>query len=60
MAGVHWQLILQKSAGCEVTGITLSENQLNYCNQKAKEMNLQNQVKFRLMDYRELKKNLIE
>ena len=46
---------IAKSAECEVTGITLSENQLNYCNQKAKEMNLQNQVKFRLMDYRELK-----
>ena len=45
---------IAKSAGCEVTGITLSENQLNYCNQKAKEMNLENQVKFRLMDYREL------
>ena len=46
---------IAKSAGCEVTGITLSENQLKYCNQKAKEMNLENQVKFRLMDYRELK-----
>ena len=46
---------IAKSAKCEVTGITLSENQLNYCNQKAKEMNLQNQVKFKLMDYRELK-----
>ena len=37
---------IAKSAKCEVTGITLSENQLNYCNQKAKEMNLQNHVKF--------------
>ena len=46
---------IAKSARCEVTGITLSENQLNYCNQKAKEMNLENQVKFKLMDYRELK-----
>ena len=45
---------IAKNAKCEVTGITLSENQLNYCNQKAKEMNLQNQVKFKLMDYREL------
>ena len=40
--------------GGEVTGITLSENQLNYCTQKAKELNLENQVKFKLMDYREL------
>ena len=46
---------IAKSAKCEVTGITLSENQLNYCNQKAKENNLENQIKFKLMDYRELK-----
>ncbi len=39
---------------CEVVGITLSENQLNYSNQKAKELNLENQVRFKLMDYREL------
>ena len=45
---------IAKSAKCEVTGITLSENQFNYCNQKIKEMNLENQVKFKLMDYREL------
>ena len=35
-----------------VTGITLSENQLEYSNNKAKELNLANQVKFKLMDYR--------
>ena len=46
---------IAKSASCEVTGITLSENQLRYCEQKAKEMNLENQVKFKLMDYRELR-----
>ena len=45
---------IAKSAQCEVTGITLSEKQLNYCTQKAKELNLENQVKFKLMDYREL------
>ena len=28
---------IAKSANCEVTGITLSENQLKYCKQKAKE-----------------------
>ncbi len=39
---------------CEVVGITLSENQLNYSNQKAKDLNLENQVRFKLMDYREL------
>jgi len=37
-----------------VTGITLSENQLKYSNNKAKEINLGNQVEFKLMDYREL------
>ena len=45
---------IAKNTQCEVTGITLSENQLNYCIQKAKKMNLENQIKFRLMDYREL------
>jgi len=45
---------IAKSAQCEVTGITLSKNQLNYCKQKAKELNLENQVNFKLMDYREL------
>ena len=45
---------IAKAANCEVTGITLSNNQLKYANQKAKEMNLDNQVKFKLMDYREL------
>tara|TARA_B100001939_G_scaffold200525_1_gene172375 strand:- start:81 stop:1268 length:1188 start_codon:yes stop_codon:yes gene_type:complete len=45
---------IAKAANCEVMGITLSDNQLKYANQKAKEMNLDNQVKFKLMDYREL------
>ena len=47
---------IAKAANCEVTGITLSENQLNFCNKKAKELNLENQVVFKLMDYRELNK----
>ena len=45
--------IAQKTQ-CEVVGITLSENQLEYSNKKAKELNLQNQVQFKLMDYRKL------
>ena len=45
--------IAQKSK-CEVLGITLSENQLNYSKKKAKELNLENQVEFRLLDYRHL------
>ncbi|RPG97547.1 MAG: class I SAM-dependent methyltransferase [Candidatus Pelagibacter sp. TMED106] len=47
-------LDIAKSAQCEVTGITLSQNQFNYCIRKAKEMNLENQVTFKLVDYREL------
>ena len=45
---------IAKSANCEVTGITLSENQFNYCKKRAKELNLENQLNFKLMDYREL------
>ena len=45
---------IAKSANCEVTGITLSQNQLDYCLKKAKELNLENRVTFKLMDYREL------
>ena len=45
---------IAKAANCEVTGITLSENQLVYCKNKAKELNLENQVSFKLKDYREL------
>jgi cyclopropane-fatty-acyl-phospholipid synthase len=45
---------IAKTSKCEVTGITLSENQFNYCVKKAKELNLRNQVTFKLIDYREL------
>jgi cyclopropane-fatty-acyl-phospholipid synthase len=45
---------IAKSSNCEVTGITLSKNQFDYCVKKTKELNLENQVKFKLMDYREL------
>ncbi len=45
--------IAQKTR-CEVVGITLSENQLEYSKKIAKELNLENQVEFRLMDYRSL------
>ena len=37
-----------------VTGITLSENQFEYSQKKAKELNLENQVQFKLVDYRQL------
>ena len=45
---------IAKKTQCEVVGITLSENQLEYAKKKAKEMNLENQVEFRLADYRQL------
>ena len=48
---------IARQKGCEVVGISLSENQINYCKQKAKELNLDNQVQFQLVDYRELKGN---
>ncbi len=45
---------IAKQSQCVVTGITLSENQLKYSQNKVKELNLENQVDFKLMDYREL------
>ena len=45
---------IAKSTNCEVTGITLSENQFNYCVKKAKKLNLENQVTFKLIDYRQI------
>ncbi|MDC1280208.1 cyclopropane-fatty-acyl-phospholipid synthase family protein, partial [Pelagibacteraceae bacterium] len=45
---------IAKSANCEVAGITLSENQYEYCKKRVKELNLENQVTFKLIDYREL------
>ena len=45
--------IAQKTQA-SVTGITLSENQLEFSKNKAKELNLENQVEFRLIDYREI------
>ena len=38
---------------CEVTGITLSENQFNYCKKKQRTQ-LRKSIKFKLIDYREL------
>ena len=45
---------IAKSTGCEVTGITLSEKQFQYCLKKSKELNLENRVTFKLIDYRQL------
>ncbi len=43
---------IAKKSGCEVLGISLSSNQIKYAQNKAKELNLDNQVKFEIMDYR--------
>jgi cyclopropane-fatty-acyl-phospholipid synthase len=51
--GMAFEIAKQKK--CEVTGISLSKNQIEYCKRKAKELNLDNQVKFELIDYREVK-----
>ena len=51
--GMVFEIAKQKK--CEVTGISLSQNQINYCKNKAKELGLNNQVKFELIDYREIK-----
>ena len=45
---------IAKKHDCEVTGISLSKNQINYCRNKAKELGLDNQVKFELLDYRKV------
>jgi len=45
---------IAKASKCGVTGITLSKNQFDYSVKKAKELNLENQVTFKLMDYREI------
>ena len=46
---------IAKQSQCEVLGISLSENQINYCNKKARELKLDNQVHFELCDYRSVK-----
>jgi len=50
--GMAFEIAKQK--GCEVLGISLSKNQINYCKKKAKELDLDNQVNFELADYREI------
>ena len=51
--GMALELARQKD--CEVTGISLSKNQISYCKKKAKELGLDNQVSFELADYREIR-----
>ena len=46
---------IARQSQCEVTGISLSENQIKYCNEKAKELKMDNQVNFEICDYRNVK-----
>ena len=46
---------IAKQSECEVTGVTLSKNQYDYCIKKSKELKLDNQCHFELLDYRHLK-----
>ena len=48
---------IAKQFDCEVTGVSLSTNQINYCKEKAKRLGLENQVNFELLDYRLVKGN---
>ena len=45
---------IAKQSECEVTGVTLSKNQYEYCKKKAKELKVDNQCYFKLLDYRHL------
>ncbi|XP_047945289.1 uncharacterized protein LOC125191902 isoform X2 [Salvia hispanica] len=46
-----------RKTGCKYTGITLSQNQLQYAQSKAAEAGLQDQIEFLLCDYRKLPNN---
>ncbi|XP_049936795.1 uncharacterized protein LOC116265647 isoform X4 [Nymphaea colorata] len=45
-----------RQTGCRYTGITLSEEQLKYAQQRVKEACLEDKIKFLLCDYRQLPK----
>ena len=51
--GMAFEIARQKN--CEITGISLSKNQINYCKNKGKKLGLDNQVQFELIDYRKIK-----
>ena len=51
--GLAFEIAKQKD--CEVTGVSLSENQIKYCKTKAHEKKMDNQVNFDLVDYRHVK-----
>jgi cyclopropane-fatty-acyl-phospholipid synthase len=46
-------IYLHQEAGADVTGVTLSEHQHAYSNQRAKDLGIDDHVRFHLRDYRE-------
>ena len=46
-------IYLAENAGVEVTGVTVSKNQLDVANQRVRDRNLDNQVQFKYEDYRQ-------
>ncbi len=46
---------IAKEVGCEVHGISLASNQINYCKKRARETKLDNLLSYDLCDYREVK-----
>jgi len=51
--GMAFEILKQKK--CEITCISLSKNQINFCKKKAQKLGLDGQVHFNLADYREIK-----
>ena len=44
-----------KNYGCKITGVTISQEQLNYAIQRVKNEGLEDQIDLRLQDYRQIK-----
>lgn len=49
-----YALYLHKHYGAEVTGIALAEDQIAFCQERAKALGVEDKVKFKLMDYRDV------
>ena len=47
-------LYLNRHYGCEVLGIALAPDQIEFCNERAKELGVDDKVKFQLLDYRDV------
>lgn len=47
-------LYLNKHYGCEVLGVALAPDQIAFCKERAKALGVDDKVKFKLMDYRDV------